>query len=155
MVLRPPYFLRPIKISQLRLVARPAFGPFSVSPESFDLYSLTYRIWHQEMKGTSTAVQTAPSSEELSRQPLGGWSARVAWTRRWASRSCRGRSREPPRRPRQACARCTMSMCVATPVHERSHEDAHAHLLRVASQIVGPLQRVFHGSILSMSSLSH
>ena len=48
--------------------------------------------------------RTAPSSAEGSRQPLGGWSARAARTRRWASRSCRGRPREPPRRPRQACA---------------------------------------------------
>ena len=56
-------------------------------------------------------ARAAPRSAELSRQPLGGWSACAARTRRWASRSCRGRSRELPRRPRHACARC---MCVAT-----------------------------------------
>ena len=45
------------------------------------------------------------------REPMGQWSARVARTRRWASHSCRGRSRQLLRHPRHTCAR---PPCAAT-----------------------------------------
>ena len=83
---------------------------------AIDLHSRTDRPAVQISKPASAGralldciADTA--SAESSREPLGGWSARAARTRRRASRSCRGRPREPPRRPRQVCARC---MCVAT-----------------------------------------
>ena len=40
-------------------------------------------------------------------------------------------------------------------VHERSHGNAHAHLLRIAWQVGGSLQTLFHESIPSMRMLSH
>ena len=39
---------------------------------------------------------------------------------------------------------------VSPPAHERSHEDAHAQVLRIAWQVVGWFQRLLHESILSI-----
>ena len=44
---------------------------------------------------------------------------------------------------------------VTPPAHERSHENAHAQVLRIAWQVVGCFQRLLHESIPSICSLSH
>ena len=110
----------------------------------------TDRPWSEH--ATAGAFEAYSSEQRGALSRAAGWleGARGTDKVRWTSRSCRGRSREQPRRPRQACARC---MCVATRARALSRGCSRATCACALWQALGSLQAVFHESTTCISML--